>query len=172
MNSFFVRPAMPDDALGINTHLHRVAEEENNMISYSPGEFDRTVSQDRTRIESALAADNSQIFVAVADYEIIGLCSCFGGVRVGKYTTSLGITVKREWRDHGVGTALMQAAIQWARENPEVHRLELGVLTSNERAIHLYRKLGFQDEGIRKEAYFKEGKFLDSLTMGIVFPEE
>jgi RimJ/RimL family protein N-acetyltransferase len=63
----------------------------------------------------------------------------------------------------------MEAMIQWARDNPVIHRLEFVVYTHNTRAIHLYRKLGFEEEGIRKEAYFKDGRFVDALMMAMIF---
>lgn len=169
MPSYTIRPATLDDARSINAYRRRIAEEPNNMISYSPGEYYRTVEEERERIEGLLAADNSHLLVAVADNAIIGVCFGLGGVRVGRYTTSIGMSVDRAWRDQGVGTALVEATIRWARQNPEVHRLDLEVFTQNQRAIHLYRKLGFQAEGVRKEACFKEGQFIDTLMMSMIF---
>jgi RimJ/RimL family protein N-acetyltransferase len=169
MKAYTIRPATPDDAPGINTHLRRIADEPDNMISFSRGEFLRTVEEERARIEGLLASDNSQMLVAVVDHEIVGLCTCWGDAHVRRYTTGLGITIQSAWRDQRMGTALMEAAIQWARENPVVHRLELVVYTHNARAIHLYKKLGFQEEGVQKEAYFKDGRFVDALMMAILF---
>jgi RimJ/RimL family protein N-acetyltransferase len=166
---YTIRPATRDDAGSINAHLRRIAEEPNNTISYSPGEFRRVIEEERGRIEAVLTADNSHMLVAVADNQIIGLCSCFGGVRVGRHTASLGISVHHAWRDQGVGTALMEKLIQWARQNPALHRLDLEVYTHNQRAIHLYRKLGFHEEGIRKEAWFKDERFVDTLLMAMLF---
>ena len=169
MKPYTIRPATADDAASINRYMRGFSEEPDNMISYSRGEYLRSVEEERTRIEEVVASDNSHMLVAVAESEIIGLCSCFGGVRVRKHTTGLGITVHRAWRDQGVGTALMQAMIQWACDNPVIHRLDLTVFVHNARARHLYRKLGFQEEGILKEAYFKEGRFLDAVMMAMLF---
>jgi RimJ/RimL family protein N-acetyltransferase len=169
MKSYTIRPATPNDAHAINIHLRRIAEEPNNTISYSRGEFLRTSDEERERIEGIVAADNSHMLVAVVDNKIIGLCSCFGGVGVERYTAWLGISVHSAWRDQGVGTALTKAMIQWARGNPKIHRFALVVYTHNARAIRLYRKLGFQEEGIQKEAYFKDGRFVDGLMMAMLF---
>lgn len=169
MSPYTIRPATPDDAPAINAHLRRIADEPANMISYARGEFTRTIDEERERIARALAADNSHMLVVVVDNAIIALCCCFGGERAGKHTTSLGITVHVDWRNQGVGTALMAAMIQWARENPVVHRLEFTVFTHNARAIHIYRKLGFEEEGIQREAYRKDGRFRDALLMAMLF---
>lgn len=53
MQSYTIRPATPDDAYGINTYLRCIYEEPNNMVSYSHGEFLRTVEEERARIEDA-----------------------------------------------------------------------------------------------------------------------
>lgn len=171
MPAFKIRPATVDDARGINPHVRRIADEPNNTISYSQGEFQRTIEEERERIGSVLTAGNSHMLVAVVDDEIIGICACYGGSRVGRYTACLGMSVHPAWRDHGVGTALLEALIQWVRMNPALHRLDLEVYTYNQRAIHVYKKLGFQEEGIRKEAYFKDGRFVDTLTMAIIFDD-
>ncbi len=172
MTSYTIRPATLEDAHGINAHLRRIADEPNNTISYSSGEFLRTVDQERERIKGVLTAENSHMLVAVVDNKIIGMCAAYGGVRVSRHTASLGISIHRAWRDKGVGTALMNAIILWADKNPEIHRLDLEVYTHNQRAIHLYRKLGFQEEGFRKEVYFKDGRFVDALMMAMIFHGE
>lgn len=49
-----------------------------------------------------------------------------------------------------------------------MNRLWLMVLESNERAINLYKKMGFIDEGIQRKAIYKNGKYLDYLSMSIL----
>ena len=171
MKPFSIRPTRPDDAQALNDHIRRIAEEPNNMISFSRGEYQRTAEEERKRIVHALDSPNSHMIVAVAQNEIIGMCRCFGSTGVERYTTGLAILVHREWRDQGVGTALMKDMIAWARDNPVVHRVEFTVYTHNQRAVHLYRKLGFHEEGIRKEAYFKDGRFVDAYLMAMLFHE-
>lgn len=78
----------------------------------------------------------------------------------------IGMAVRREWRGRGVGSALLDAAEEWARGNG-VHKLSLDVFVHNERAIGLYRKHGFVEEGRRVKHYRrKSGELWDSLEMG------
>jgi putative acetyltransferase len=56
------------------------------------------------------------------------------------------MSVSKEWRGRGVGTALMAEALRWAR-NVGVQKVSLTVYPSNTRAIALYRRFGFVDEG-------------------------
>jgi ribosomal protein S18 acetylase RimI-like enzyme len=80
----------------------------------------------------------------------------------------IGMAVAREWRDRGVGSALMVAAIEWARQRG-LHKLSLSVFAHNEAAIALYRKFGFIEEGRRIKHYRRtSGELWDSVEMGLL----
>jgi putative acetyltransferase len=71
----------------------------------------------------------------------------------------------RDWRGRGVGSELLAAAIQRARENG-LHELVLGVFAHNVAAIALYRKHGFVEEGSRAKQYWRaSGELRDSIEM-------
>jgi ribosomal protein S18 acetylase RimI-like enzyme len=76
--------------------------------------------------------------------------------------------VAREWRGRGVGSALVAAAIEWARERG-LHKLSLGVFAHNTAAVALYHKFGFVDEG-RRVKHFRRanGELWDALEMGLL----
>ena len=78
------------------------------------------------------------------------------------------MAVAREWRGRGVGSALLAAAIERARER-ELHKLSLSVFAHNSAAIALYRKFGFVEEG-RRVKHFRRasGELWDSLEMGLL----
>jgi RimJ/RimL family protein N-acetyltransferase len=80
----------------------------------------------------------------------------------------LGMAIVREWRGRGVGSALMAAAIEWAREQG-LHKLSLGVWPHNAAAIALYRKFGFVEEGRRvKQMRRQSGELWDVVDMGLL----
>src|SRR6266436_8870933 len=62
------------------------------------------------------------------------------------HVASLGMAVAPEWRGRGVGSALMAEAIAWARAHG-VEKLALSVYPDNQRALALYAKFGFVEEG-------------------------
>ena len=172
MTAFFVREATPDDAAAIIAHVRRVADEPNNGIAIaSASEFTYTEDEERALIAKIAEADNRLMIVAEAeaDAAIIGVASCNPGEGGYRHTLSLGITVNRDWRNQGVGRAMMAYMIDWCRQNPTVYRLELWVFPDNPRAIHLYEKMGFQHEGNRRASFLKAGQLLDLLLMGMVF---
>ena len=172
MDTFIVREARSGDAAAIITHIRRVADEPNNGIAIaSASEFTYTEDEERALIQKVAEADNRLMIVAEADAAIIGVASCNPGEGGYRHTLSLGITVNRDWRNQGVGRAMMAYMIGWCRQNPAVHRLELWVFPDNPRAIHLYEKMGFQHEGNRRASFLKAGQFLDLMLMGMVFKE-
>lgn len=75
--------------------------------------------------------------------------------------------VDGDWRGRGVGSALVQAAIYWARRYG-LHKLCLEVFATNTAAIALYRKFGFVEEGRRTKQYRRaSGELWDSIVMGL-----
>ena len=168
--SYRIRQAQPDDAGQILAHLRIVADEPNNGISLSSSsELTQTTKSRAEVIRDALDSEDKMIFVAEVDDDIIGVLHCSNKPGGYAHTYSLGITVRKQWRDQGIGTALLQNLMKWGQQNPKCHRLELQVFSDNPRAIHVYRKLGFIHEGIRKDAFYKDNKFLDLVYMAIIF---
>jgi RimJ/RimL family protein N-acetyltransferase len=62
----------------------------------------------------------------------------------------------------------MEHAIAWAKSTRVIKRIQLGVTASNAPAIHLYEKLGFEKEGLRRRGMFKNGRFYDTWLMGLL----
>lgn len=172
MSDVTIRPATVEDAASFNAHRRRIADEPDNGISWSPGEYTRPVAEVRERIRSIIATDNQYLLVAEADGEIVGQCSCFGSPKQAlQHNAGLGIDVDKRYRGQGVGTSLMAAMLDWARANPIIQRIELEVHTHNLAAIHLYLKHGFEIEGRKQHAYFKDGRYVDAYLMAQVFDD-
>ena len=172
MTAFSVRPAQLTDAPQINAHRHRVSDEPGNGTSWSPGEYTRTDDEHRALMERTLAQNNAMMAVAEADGQIIGLMVAQGGTKLGnRHVAVIGIDVNRDWRGQGVGRALMDDMLNWARQHPVIQRVELEVFIDNTPALHLYEKLGFVVEGRRKDVAFKEGVYRDLLMMSLMVKE-
>jgi ribosomal protein S18 acetylase RimI-like enzyme len=87
---------------------------------------------------------------------------------VTSHVVRLTIAVHEGHQRQGVGRALLQELLGWARSNPGVEKVELQVRSSNDPAIALYRSLGFVEEG-RKTRRLKigPGEYLDDLYMAL-----
>jgi RimJ/RimL family protein N-acetyltransferase len=104
-------------------------------------------------------------FVAVADGEVIGSLHL---ERSRHGFGELGMAVAREWRGRGVGSGLLAAAIESARESG-LHKLSLSVFSHNAAAIALYGKVGFVEEGRRVKHYRRSsGELWDTIEMGLL----
>ncbi|HEX69451.1 MAG TPA: GNAT family N-acetyltransferase, partial [Candidatus Bathyarchaeota archaeon] len=83
-----------------------------------------------------------------------------------RHISWLGIWVRREWWGRGIGTALMQKAIAVASDYG-CKRLMLGVFSGNERALNLYRKIGFHVDLELTDMVLVDGKWRNSIIMGL-----
>jgi ribosomal protein S18 acetylase RimI-like enzyme len=76
----------------------------------------------------------------------------------------LGIAIRDGYRDVGIGTELMrEAEAQATKMGLEVMTLE--VFASNDRALHMYEKVGYRSVGCVPKAILKEGKYIDNVIM-------
>jgi [ribosomal protein S18]-alanine N-acetyltransferase len=153
---FAVRPATVDDALALAGLFAAVAEERDGIATEPP------VDVDQRAAVFARSADSS--VVAVAGRQIIGMLH----VEVSRHGFGeIGMLVNRDWRGCGVGAALLQAAIGFARQQG-LHKLCLEAFAHNTAAIALYRKCGFVEEGRRTAQYRRaSGELWDTIIMGL-----
>jgi RimJ/RimL family protein N-acetyltransferase len=83
-----------------------------------------------------------------------------------RHVASLGMSVVPDRRGHGIGTALLEACVEWAHEFG-VEKLALSVYPDNERALGLYRKVGFVEEGRLTGHSKKSIGYRDEVVMGL-----
>ena len=81
------------------------------------------------------------------------------------------MAVRDDFQGQGVGTALLQAAVDLADNWLNLQRLELTVFTDNEPALRLYKKCGFEIEGTLRRHSFRAGQYFDVYYMARLKPE-
>lgn len=91
-----------------------------------------------------LVAENDQ-------HEVVGYCGIWGVLDEGQITN---VAVREEDQGKGIGYEMLQELIEIGK-NEGLSQYTLEVRVSNKKAIRLYEKLGFEEEGIRKEFYDK-----------------
>jgi len=107
-------------------------------------------------------------FVAISDDKVIGWCDITSLHRpVFKHVGSLGIGVISVYRGQGVGEALMCTALAKAKEIG-LSRIELSVRENNKRAIALYKKFGFEVEGLHRNAVCIDGQYENHISMALL----
>jgi RimJ/RimL family protein N-acetyltransferase len=76
------------------------------------------------------------------------------------------LNVHPKFRRLGIATAMMKAAIAWAKKNPVIEKITLEVFGTNRPAIRLYEKMGFRREGKKvKEIKLEDGRYVDVILM-------
>jgi L-phenylalanine/L-methionine N-acetyltransferase len=164
-----IRPIAPEDAEGLIAHWVGIASEPDIYVSYTPQEASIPVERQQEIIRRDLEMGNLCL-VGESDTNVIAHISCLVDrpYSLTRHTATLGMTVDRRLRNHGIGTNLMEHAVRWAQENSIV-RLQLEVYAANSPAIHLYKKFGFQVEGRKRMYAFQRGRYYDSLIMSRLF---
>ena len=127
--------------------------------------------ESRASIRDRLLKSTKNDYRLVADLEGVGIVgfislSLFAGRR--NHAGSLALFVHQLHQGKGVGSSLLQEAVQLAEKWLGLKRIELMVYTHNHRAIHLYRKFGFEVEGTCKSWALYDGNLSDAYIMGRV----
>ena len=125
------------------------------------------VERDRATLTGGI--EGGTLFVAELDTgagpELVGMI----GLHPAPYgVVDLGMLVKDGLRGQGIGSALLERGIQWAREH-DAHKMSLQHWPHNERARGLYEKYGFEQEGYLRRHYpRKDGELWDAVVMGLL----
>ena len=150
-----VRPAAESDRLPLALLFTAVAEEGDRIGAEPPVDVERR----------AASWDLGSTLVASAQGDAIGLLFV---IQSGFGFGEIGMMVAADWRGRGVGTALVAAAIEWARARG-LHKLTLSVFPHNEAAIALYRKFCFVEEGrLTQHIRRANGELWDLIEMGLL----
>ncbi len=156
VTAFTVRPAVPGDSRAMAELFAAVAAERSGIATEPPVDV-----EERAALFARTAPGS---VVALAGGQLVG----FIHVEASRHGFGeFGMLVDRGWRGRGVGSALVQASIGWARDQG-LHKLCLEVFAHNAAAIALYRKSGFVEEGRRIRHYRRaNGELWDSIVMGL-----
>ncbi|MFP3389436.1 GNAT family N-acetyltransferase [Brevibacillus sp. SIMBA_076] len=82
------------------------------------------------------------------------------------HTGSIMMMISKDFRSKGLGKVLLQELLAWAEQHPLIEKVSLGVLSTNHRAIALYKRMGFVEEGRKvKEFKVSENEYIDDVLM-------
>jgi RimJ/RimL family protein N-acetyltransferase len=161
-----IRSAQPEDSEAIVALKRAIAAEGAYTLAES-GEVRATPEREAATIEVYGHGEGSLYLVAVVDDLVVGFCDFANGhLRRTAHSGMLALFVAQDWRNAGIGRLLLQVLLDWATANPLIEKVTLAVFSTNERAIALYRKLGFQQEGYcPRDMKLGPGEYIDSVLM-------
>lgn len=165
--SITIRSCEASDAAAL-MHCVKTYLNDSEYIPKSSEEFNLTIEQEQQWIQSLNESPNSLLLVAVYDGNIIGNIDITGsGRKMMAHTAVIGMGMLQEWRNCGLGSALMEAGITWAKSNAILEILWLQVYLQNQLGLGLYRKMNFIENGIIPNFFKHNGKYYDVLTMSL-----
>ena len=166
-NEVIIRSAAVEDSRAILSLSKSVINEEIYQLTSST-EFKMTIEAEEKWIESHLNNPNYMILVAVINSEIAGILDFTNGRRDRiSHTGEFGMSVAKHFRDQGIGSLLLMSLIEWASKNKAIEKIGLSVHSNNHRAIALYKKMGFEIEGVRKrDLKYSNDSYVDTTIMG------
>jgi RimJ/RimL family protein N-acetyltransferase len=157
-----IRAAVPGDARAFVASLNSVCQEGIFLLhEFSP----KTVEGQEAMIRML---DQNKNLIAVVELNGIvmgGMAVFVGGMSPkARHFCELGIHLVKAARGRGVGSKMLEYTIEWSRQRG-YRKICLSVFSSNHRAIHLYRKYGFIEEGRRRDQYLIGNSYVDEVLM-------
>lgn len=164
MNLMIIRKIKISDAENLAALIQQVEGSSQYML-WEEGERKSDSDNQLKMIESMKNNENSTILVAENENGLVGYLMVIGGkARRNRHSGYLVIGILNGYRGKGIGTLLFEELEQWASKQ-KLRRLELTVVTRNEAGLYLYKKMGFEIEGTKRDSLFIDGEYLDEYYM-------
>jgi RimJ/RimL family protein N-acetyltransferase len=116
--------------------------------------------------QRGLIAKNGPVYYAINDNQVVGWCDVFPEDNPRQnHRGELGMGLLPEFRGKGLGSKLLTSVLTHAKQFG-LEKVELNVYTTNLPGIALYKKFGFEQEGLIKKYRKLDGQYFDCLAMG------
>lgn len=163
---YLVRSANEDDAKDLSEVRLQIDGETENL-DREKGEAYIDESGFKQIIKDDTESISNLFLVAEVNGRIVAFSRCEGNkLKRSAHKVEFGICVLKEYWGYGIGKNLLKESIEWADSN-EIKKITLNVLETNETAIKLYQKHGFEVEGIlKKDKLLSDGNYYHTILMG------
>jgi len=166
-----VRVATASYAAEILEYTRMVAGESDNL-TFGTGEFEVTHEQEIVFLEKLTVSDNSMMLLGICEGKVVSVINLTGMPRPRvHHFAELGVTVRKSHWNLGIGRIMMVHTENVARSESIIRRIHLKVRTDNEKAVALYKSLGYEIEGtVKRQFRFIDANglefFVDAYAMG------
>ncbi|MBG9599444.1 GNAT family N-acetyltransferase [Bacillus mycoides] len=132
----------------------------------SPNELPNNVNKEREKIQKSSEKGNLYI-VSEVDGKVVGFLvfNRYEQERL-QHAGAIGMGIREEYCNQGIGTKLIGFLINWAKIQKNLEKICLGVVSVNDRAIKVYKRIGFVEEGRqRNQIKYEDGSYGDDILM-------
>ncbi|WP_339247391.1 GNAT family protein [Paenibacillus sp. FSL R10-2796] len=159
-------------ASDLEAYYNFLLDVEMGQLTGSQGDFSREQTAAWIRKISVPAEDRVDLMIIVKDTgELIGEV-VLNEIDPDNRSANIRIGIcGQEHRGKGYGTEAMTQMLRYGFETLKLHRIHLGVYTFNPRAVHVYEKLGFQRDGVERDALYVDGEFHNMILMSMLEEE-
>jgi [ribosomal protein S18]-alanine N-acetyltransferase len=162
MDELIVREATPADAVALVELARAVGSEPEGWLISDDW---RSAGEERKYLRALRRHPHAAVFVAEVPEGVVGRLSVARDSHPASWhVADLGLMVAAGYRRRGIGRALLEQAVSWARI-VGVIKLELHVFPHNTAAIALYEQFGFVREGYRPRHYRRGRDYVDAILM-------
>lgn len=163
--AWLIRPTRPDEDAAELVAIRDEVAAEGELMAAIPGE--RSVLEESLALANLAAGGGLSVTLEV-EGRVAG--QLMVERRRGPYEQhrgELSISIRAGCRGEGLGRALMDTAVDWARA-VGLRKLTLGVFPGNAGAIALYRSVGFVEEGVLRAHLHLPAGDRDLVVMGLL----
>ena len=154
------------DAVNMIDYLNSIAGESDNL-NFGIGDMEFTIEQQETILKSVLPNELNYFALAKIDDVVIGNVNFRAGDRPRtRHSGEFGLSVLKKYWANGIAGELLSGLLIWAQENEFIAKVNLQVREDNENAIKLYKKHGFEIEGLLRRTFLIDGIYYNSYQMG------
>ncbi|MDM5250601.1 GNAT family N-acetyltransferase [Lysinibacillus sp. G4S2] len=163
-SAYIIRAIEASDARSF-IHLQEEIFQQTDFMYNIQNELDLTVQQLRKDLVYWKQLKNRTILLCILNGIFAGYAVVHGYKHSkAKHVASIRIAVMEKYQRQGIGSALMKAVESWSKQR-DISRLELTVMEHNDSALNLFKKLGFQQEGIRQNAIKLNDAFINEYSL-------
>jgi len=166
MSKTIIRTARIEDAEAVLDIQREVVTEKDYFIAVAE-EFNKTAEEHQEWIRKIFEHERETMLVAEVDNKVVGWIVFRSQERKRMHHTgSFAIMLQKNYRNQGIGKLLIHELLSWAEQHPVIEKVSLGTFSTNTRAIELYKKLGFVEEGRKiREFKFSDNEYVDDVLM-------
>lgn len=149
------------------SQLRIIIDGETENLDREPGEGLLTPEDFEELFYKDSIAEKNLFLVAEVEGKIVGFTCCQGNeLSRFRHKAEFGICILKEYWGYGIGKVLLENILLWV-DTVGIEKITLTVVETNIKAIELYKRFGFVEEGLLiKDRIHKDGNYYNTVIMG------